>query len=398
MYGRLRYDETPVVWLMTGAFGKLAPVGEPVALGVGRAVRTDDFAADRTATFVDSGTSALALAMTVAAGRRQVVGAEVVLPGYGCPDLVAAAHFAGLTPRLVDLAADRPGYDLAQLRAALNKRTVAVVAVNFLGIPERLDALAEMTSAADALLIEDAAQWYARDAASRRYRGDLVVHSFGRGKPVSLLGGGVLLSTPEFAQTVQCRVARLARAPAGCMRWRAKAALYNLLLAPRAYALVASLPFLQLGATRYHRLAATTLMDDCRLRHLAANLDRYNARGRDVQWQIHTMLATVAPEGFVDLPAAQDCLDADLLRYPLLCPDRVTRDRIYRALQREGLGGSVMYAVALPAVEGVGGCEAGPLPQAERFADRLLTLPLTARVGPALIDRIGRIIAGRHGP
>ena len=184
------------------------------------------------------------------------------------------------------------------------------------------------------MLIEDEAQWYGREVAGRHYRGDLVVHSFGRGKPVSLLGGGVLVSKPELTELVGQRAKRLVPESAGGLRWRARTALYNLLLAPTAYGLVARLPFLELGVTRYHPLTAIRLMDADRLRRLGVNIDRYCERGRSVQQRVHSMLAAAAPQGLIDLPAAADCLETDLLRYPLPCRDRLMRDRLYQALQR----------------------------------------------------------------
>ena len=45
--------------------------------------------------WVDSGTTALAIALQLAAARTGRSGGEVVLPGYGCPDSVVGVSLGG---------------------------------------------------------------------------------------------------------------------------------------------------------------------------------------------------------------------------------------------------------------------------------------------------------------
>ncbi len=82
---------------------------------------------------LNSGTAALSLAMTIAAGSAEASSPEVILPAYGCPDLLAAAYYAGLRPVLADIQAASPRYQQAALETAITGDTVAIVAVNFLG-------------------------------------------------------------------------------------------------------------------------------------------------------------------------------------------------------------------------------------------------------------------------
>src|SRR6185295_2502270 len=115
----------------------------------------------------------------------------VIVPAYCCPDVISAVLFAGARPVLVDLEAETPWMDLTQVSDRLGSSTVAVVAVNFLGVPERAAPLRKLADAAGALLVDDCAQFFPLEAAEREWLlGDFVVLSFGRGKPLSLLGGG----------------------------------------------------------------------------------------------------------------------------------------------------------------------------------------------------------------
>src|SRR5690606_40617216 len=82
-------------------------------------------------------------------------------------DLSAVLH-AGGKPMLVDLEPERPWMQRAELHARLDGGVAAVVAVNFLGIPERLQELAVAAEAAGALLIEDSRSEERRVGKERR--------------------------------------------------------------------------------------------------------------------------------------------------------------------------------------------------------------------------------------
>ena len=147
--------------------------------------------------FVQSGTAALAQALIIAKSAFTTDTPEVIVPGYACPDIISAAVYAGITPILVDLEPDRPYMSLSAIENAVTKNTVAIIAINFMGIPERISAIRGSLGDSGIIVIEDSAQWYpdadGETPISSAYHGDLVVLSFGKGKPLSLMGGGALL-------------------------------------------------------------------------------------------------------------------------------------------------------------------------------------------------------------
>ena len=368
--------------------GDLPPAGNSIALRRGGVLPTFD---GYRPVWLNSGTAALALALRLARARRSdVTTPEVVLPGYACPDLVAAAAFAGVTPVLADVGADDPAYDPVALAAALGPSTVAVVAVNFLGIRERLaDIRALLAERADALLIEDNAQWFPEPLPQPALTGDLVCLSFGRGKPVSLLGGGALL----VRETLLPLLAEPAPSVAGNgYAVAAKAVAYNQLLRPALYQLLSRNPWLRLGQTRFKPLPAMEAIDPARLALLPANIQRHLQRPDDAQRQLRAILA--GREGLRDLAAAAGARCGRLLRYPVLCENAAARDRLWSRLQQAGLGATAMYQRALPAIDGVAGRVAAtaPLPGAVAFADCLLTLPVHAGVRPHHHQRLAALL------
>jgi dTDP-4-amino-4,6-dideoxygalactose transaminase len=370
--------------------GDLPPAGNPIALR--REAGLPEFSGYR-AVWLNSGTAALALALQLARRRRPELAApEVVLPGYACPDLVAAALFAGVRPVLADIGRDDPAYDPAALAAALGPRTVAVVAVNFLGIRERLaDIRAVLAGRPDVLLIEDDAQWFPEPLPQPPLAGELVCLSFGRGKPVSLLGGGALLVResllPELAE-----MPAPAAAIAPGRGFAVKALAYNQLLRPQLYQLLSRNPWLGLGQTRFKPLAAIHAMDPERLALLPANARRYLERPQLIQRQLQALLAGCSPMHDPATAAGERC--GRLLRYPVLCESMSARDRLWQQLQRAGLGATALYQRILPEIEGMAArvVVPAPLPGASAFAGRLLTLPVHAGVGPDHLRRLAALL------
>jgi hypothetical protein len=290
--------------------------------------------------------------------------------------------------------------DLEQLPAQLSPRTVAIVAANLFGISERMDQLRPIAERAGAVLIEDSAQAFPSGRETAIWDGDLVVLSFGRGKPVGLLGGGAVLYR-EAALGDLLPQTDVPPHPGLRQRivFRLKAALYNRLIAPRLYWLPEGLPFLHLGETRYHPLPGIEAMDPVRRAMLAANVAAYRDDEMESQTALVGMLGGLdgmAGE-MIDLPrVCQVSPDRRLLRYPLLI-EAALRDRLYGALQRCGLGTSVMYPAVLPGIPGLETVLAGqgPIPMAEAFAARILTLPTHQRVSREDIARMRGVLCSR---
>ncbi len=366
----------------------LPPVGHPVALESGRSALPEF--SDYRAFWVQSGTAALALAMIAARQRSpHIEKPQVILPGYACPDLVAAALFAGVQPVLVDIGSDDPSYDLNALRAALSPATIAVVAVNFLGVSERLAALREIIATHPAVvLIEDNAQWFPEPFPSAELQGDFVCLSFGRGKPVSLLGGGALLINAALETPALHDVIRSAEAP-GAMFF-ARTLAYNALLRPWLYGPVSKAPFLKLGVTQLKALSTIEAMDERRQALLASNIRNHIRRP-------HTCadaIAAIVPDPIINLPAQAGGRAGRLLRYPVLLRDRGRRDTALQQLQKAGLGATALYQSVLPDIEGVAAhvVTSGRLIGARQFADRLLTLPVHGGVSAADIEAIAQLL------
>jgi len=376
-------------------FYQLPPVGNPVCLSRGDAGNplSQDIFHPYVPKYYASGTAALAASITAAIRIKGVADPEVILPAYGCPDLVSAAVFAGAKPVLVDLARDRPWMDIDELSSRLNTNTVAIVAVSLFGIPERMETLRQVSDRQGVLLIEDSAQAFPGEPGDGFWSGDLVILSFGRGKPVSLLGGGAVLFQDAG---IGGQLTGVGDSPAGPLRMRLLSRIYNLMISPRLYWIPQCLPFLHLGETRYLPLSGIAPMAQSTLELLERNIYIYQNDKPVNQARMSAMLNQIGVDTglLMNLPALCRAPDAlRLLRYPLLV-DPGRRDRCLCLLKRAGLGPSRMYPAAFPGIRGLERLLSGQgdFPVAEDFARRILTLPTHRRVSFADIDKMGLIL------
>lgn len=114
---------------------------------------------------------------------------QILIPGYTCYSLPAAAVKAGLKVSLYDLDPHTFQPDLEDVRNKISGRTLAVVGQHLLSVPVDMDSLARLAAEHGAVCIDDSAQLLP----GRHSSADYTVYSFGRGKPLPLGRGGALV-------------------------------------------------------------------------------------------------------------------------------------------------------------------------------------------------------------
>lgn len=377
----------------------LPPAGNRISLAGGAYTERDieKLFAPYNLRLFHSGTAALAAAVMAAARRKPSSAPEVLLPAYACPDLISAIVYVGAKPVLVDLAANTPWFDQQQLAEKITERTAAIIGVNFLGIAERMPGLREIADRTGIILIEDSAQCLLEADADPTPRGDFIILSFGRGKPVSLLGGGAVLYRDKSLGSDLPDIARSpARDPFARLAAQLKVLLYNALLAPQVYGLLDKLPFLHIGETRFEPLADILPASAHVLSGLPVNIRLYRqGEGKAREW-IRTMLDRLSLPEIVDMTRlAEGVRPPRLLRYPLLVTDSHLRERLYQKMRGAGLGVSKMYPSTLPGIPGLAGIldSRAHYPQAEALARGIITLPTHQGVNTRHVAEMQKILA-----
>ena len=366
----------------------LRPVGEPLA-----PIRRGLNARELLPTgyepyFVQSGTAALALALLVAKASMQNR-RRVLLPAYGCPDLVAAVIYAGLEPVLVDTVQDLPFMDPDCLEVLLDEQVMAVIAAHFLGLAEDVATIRKLAQRVGAVVVEDSAQRLPRLAGTGP-NSDLVVLSFGRGKPAGALGGGVLLvkaeTHPGANPNKHIGPAQRERLPIGLSRRT-----YNIAIGPVPYSVLSRMSILRLGETRYQPLASIRQLSAGRQAAALSQLDyigpemltSYPSRAESLRKCVESIPCL---SGTTELAARAG--PDPLVRFPLVMSSRSACDRTFESLNEAGLGVSRMYGASIPDIPGIPGLWPENFPRASDFAGRLLTLPLHSVVKSHDLERI----------
>jgi dTDP-4-amino-4,6-dideoxygalactose transaminase len=367
----------------------LRPAGNPI-LRTKNPLNYNHFA-NTNVEFYQSGTAALAAALiaTKKLSSDSAECPEVLLPAYACPDLISACLYAGVTPKLVDLEPQSCWMSLEQIKQSITERTIAIIAVRFLGIAERMAQLRTICEDCNLILIEDSAQGFPTINPKTYWQGDLSILSFGRGKPVNMLAGGaVLTSNTEIKQLLPLRTVTT-DSGTNSMKYRIKVQLYNFLIHPFIYGMATKLPGLKVGETIFKPL--NTILGipmDVAVR-LNDNIVSYKNLP-NISAEINSRLNSLKISELIDLPAESRHDFADpLLRYPLLVMNTEKRNKLYLALR--AFGASLMYQKPLYRINGIPP-ETFPsltnMANAEAFSQQLITLPTHTGATAKVIDRI----------
>jgi dTDP-4-amino-4,6-dideoxygalactose transaminase len=301
---------------------------------------------------------------------------EVVLPAYVCFSVPAAVVAAGLRVRLVDVD-DRGRIDSAALSGVPLERAVALVVGNLFGIPEAVAPLVASCSASGVALVDDAAQALGSHSHEGPVgaRGELGVLSFGRGKPLSALGGGALVwpldSRPEIVAEPAPRALRRGSA-------LLRAAAWNAALQPMSFRLLAAIPALGIGETHFDPGFTRGGIDGGAACLAAAQLPGLaeQARAR-VERALRLAEQLQRSTRFQPL-LAQAGAFAVYPRLGVLAPAASARNRALAALRDEGA--TAFYPASLADLPALAPhlVEPADCPGARLFAARLLTLPTHA--------------------
>lgn len=336
-----------------------------------------------------SGTASLSVAMAASMKLKNAPAgkSEIIMPAYACPDLVSAALYAGAIPILADLEENSPFMSCEHILNNITAQTVAIVGINFMGLPGNLPKLKEICVDNDLFLIYDCAQWF---PLKRGYvwPGDFNIISFGRGKPVSLLhGGAVILDNPEVEKALPALSVKKHNAIYNFLQ-AFKVRIYNYMVHPLIYRFASQLPGLNVGQTLYKPLQTVTPMSAYYAELINTNIDRFQAQQnallylhKSVKSILHPLMINVVSEELDDKPEY-------LLRYPILIKDKKRRDLFYE--QTRNYGTSILYRRPLHQISGLEKIldQATVYPNACNFADHLVTLPCHEDIDNSVVDII----------
>ena len=139
-----------------------------------------------------------ALALFLYELGKQEVKKQVILPRYSCYEFTMAIKIARLIPVFIDIDPDLR-MSIPQLRATINKNTLAIIGVNNVGVFSDLESISKIADN-KICFIEDAT--YTLFSKYRGHNastiGDIAILNFSEGKAIPIGGGAVVLNNENY--------------------------------------------------------------------------------------------------------------------------------------------------------------------------------------------------------
>ncbi len=316
-----------------------------------------------------SGTDALVLSLHA---LRLEGGDEIVTTPFSFFASASCAALLGATPVFADIEPGTFNLDPSLIEDAITPKTRAIVPVHLFGQCADMDAILDIGARRGLPVIEDACQAIGASYASQRIRetrsagsmGSTGAFSFFPSKNLGGFGDGGLITTNDDALAARLRILRV---HGERERYKHEAIGWN---------------------SRLDTLQAAVLR--VKLPHLAdwsrrriANADRYD--------RLFSDSGLVASER-VTLPVRAQSVGHVFNQYTIRVKNRTG---LAEHLKSRGIGWGIYYPIPLHLQECFAhlGYEPGDMPEAERAAHEVLSLPIFPELEPAQIERVVEQIA-----
>jgi perosamine synthetase len=332
--------------------------------------------------WLNSGTAALYFLLK---NLKTAAGSEIIIPAYTCPSVAAAVIKAGHKPLLCDVSLQNFNYDADALQKCLNNsNTAAVVWVNMFGIETKIPDI-------PAAVIVDNAQVAYSD--NRGTAAAAEIYSFGRGKPLNALNGGLaIVNKQAFFENLPENYRILADATLrDDLIYLLKILGYMLFYHPRRYDIPLHIPGLQLGETLFSldiNLNKISQLNFNSVRNISQRLQAIKQMREKVCVSYIDMLYRFSKHiSFVE--------NRQYIRFPLIFKQDGLRDHIRNALTGSGIMATGMYPFPLNEQPGLDAIlrDHTNYHNAALLSRNLLTLPVNEFVDENIIAQIEKIMA-----
>ena len=359
---------------------------------------------------VSSGKAALYLILTCLK-RRYPHRQDVIIPAFCCYSVPSAIVRAGLNVTLCDIDPETLDYDYENLaillkkykrgktgeldnRAAGNEQVkndklpggkrpkglLAVVSAHLFGYTAEVARVRSLVNDAAVTIVEDAAQVMgaARGDKKAGMVGDVGFFSLGRGKSISAIEGGVIVtSDPEIAQQLSELITYISAYPlVEKLKLVLKAVAVCLFQHPSVFWLPKLLPFLRIGDTIYDpdfNIFGLSSFQAGVFKSWKRKSAHFNEiRGHSGrQWSEHKPLASFATD------YSNNGRSVNFIRYPVKIKNRCLWQHLLRISEACGLGIMHTYPDAINAIAEIKRNFKGQeYPAAHRLSRQLVTLPV----------------------
>ncbi len=327
--------------------------------------------------FVNSGTTALYVTLMALKGLSDRK--EVILPAYTAPSLILPIRKAGLEPKLCDISLDTFNFDLDALSLLVTENTLCVIPVHMFGLACDMGRINKIANKKGVYVIEDAASSLGTIINNKNAGafGDVGFYSLNRGKNLSTLSGGCIVTGLEDVQKLISAEIDKIRKPGLKLK-------IGIMVKTVALALAVRPLFFTIMRRLISKFKYTTLhtdFDSFKYTRFQAGVglslfkkadkifEERNKKGRFLRDQLNDVEGLVLPEILRHSEPAYN-------QFPIVLKDSNKRDLLYFEINRQGVECTILYPDPVHKAHDLGyGLANDPFPSASYMAKRLLLIP-----------------------
>lgn len=295
-------------------------------------------------------------------------GDEVIMPSFTFVSTSNAFVLRGARIRFVDSRPDHPNMDARLIEEVINERTRVIVPVHYAGMACDMDMIDRIATRHDLRVVEDAAQgidsfWRGRALGTL---GHLAAFSFHETKNlISGEGGSLHVNDPKL----------VARAEVVREKGTNRSSFFRGEVDKYGWVDVGS-SFLPSDVTAAFLYAQLETCDDIQ------------ARRRAIWRRYHEQLSDLQAQGHLQLPEVPDGATNNAHMYYITCPSLHVRTELIESLKAAGVM-AVFHYQSLHASRYYAGLHDGrPLPNADRYTECLVRLPLYFELTDVQVDTV----------
>jgi perosamine synthetase len=315
---------------------------------------------------------------------------EIIMPAYMCETVSRMLLDMGFKLDFVDVDPSTYNIDIDDLNKRIRRNTKAILAVHMFGYPCDMQAIMDIAQEKGSIVIEDAAQ-----AMGAEYRNKKVgsiaeagFFSFGRGKPITAMGGGAIVTDDNdiarkcrtivrgFEQKSSDLLTLIQLMGYSSLRNRA---IYNIV-----HKKVRSEEFrtnINLNSLKFQ---LTNLQAAIGIMQLNL-LNEFNTKREN---NAEFFMINLKNIDGISMPKVLNNSKPIFLRFPIQIKDTVQRDRLMRLLEKHGIETSIVYPIPLPRLYNANVCE---YTGAKKVTDNIIALPAHPIVNKDDIDTMVQI-------
>jgi perosamine synthetase len=322
---------------------------------------------------------------------------EVLIPAFTCYSVPAAIVRAGLKIRICDINCETLDFDYDELSVHFSSPgLLCIIPTHLFGVTADIPRVREIIGYRDITIIEDAAQVMGGECRGRKAGtlGDVGFFSLERGKSLSTVEGGVILTNSEDIAHVLYR--QIDALPEYSRIAQLVLAMYALVLSvfsrPSLFWIPKSLPFLGLGETVYAPGFSIKRMSSFQAGLAQGWIKRLGEfieiRFKNAEYFLKSGVK----------PTGEQLLSSGFIRYPVIVSNRGNKNAILATSSRLGLGIADVYPGT---VEGIDELNSFIVSRnsikAQTIVERMITLPVHPYVTEEDMENIAELIREPEG-